>query len=145
MEKKNRKKRIVQDYQYLNKQMIKNNYPLLLILDIIKNIGTKKIFTKIDLRWGYNNMRIKERDEWKVAFTTLKELFEPTVMFFGLMNSLAIFQTMMNKLLRDLINTGKVESFINDIIMETETEEEYNKLVVKILRRLEENDLYMVL
>ena len=52
---------------------------------------------------------------------------------------------MMNKLLRDLINTGKVESFINDIIMETETEEEYNKLVVKILRRLEENDLYMVL
>ena len=125
--------------------MIKNNYPLLLILDIIKNIGTKKIFTKIDLRWGYNNMRIKERDEWKVAFTTLKELFEPTVMFFGLMNSLAIFQTMMNKLLRDLINTGKVESFINDIIMETETEEEYNKLVVKILRRLEENDLYMVL
>ena len=71
--------------------MIKNNYLLLLILDIIKNIGTKKIFTKIDLRWGYNNMRIKERDEWKVAFTTLKELFEPTVMFFGLMNSLAIF------------------------------------------------------
>ena len=48
--------------------MIKNNYLLLLILDIIKNIGIKKIFTKIDLRWGYNNMRIKERDEWKVAF-----------------------------------------------------------------------------
>ena len=67
------------------------------------------------------------------------------LMFFGLMNSLAIFQAMMNKLLRDLINTGKVESFINDIIMETETEEEHNELVVKILRRLEENDLYIVL
>ena len=61
--KKSRKKRMVQDYQYLNKWTVKNDYPLLLILDIIENIGTKKIFMKIDLRWGYNNMRIKERDE----------------------------------------------------------------------------------
>ena len=42
---------------------MKNNYPLLLILDVIKNISTKKVFMKIDLRWGYNNMRIKERDK----------------------------------------------------------------------------------
>jgi len=61
--KKNRKTRMVQDYQYLNKWIVKNNYPLPLILDIIKNIGTKKIFTKMDLRWGYNNVKIKERDE----------------------------------------------------------------------------------
>ena len=61
--KKGRKKRMVQDYQYLNKWTVKNDYPLLLILDIIENIRTKKIFMKIDLRWGYNNMRIKERDE----------------------------------------------------------------------------------
>jgi len=71
--------------------------------------------------------------------------FEPTVMFFGLTNLLAIFQTMMNKLLRDLINMGKVESFINDIIVGIETEEEHNELVAKILRRLEENDLYVKL
>ena len=54
--------------------------------DVIKNIGTKKIFTKINLRWGYNNIRIKEENKWKVAFTIPKGLFEPTVMFFGLTN-----------------------------------------------------------
>ena len=70
---------------------MKNNYSLLVILDIIKNIGTKKVFTKINLKWDYNNIRIKERNEWKAIFTTLEELFEPTVMFFGLTNSLAIF------------------------------------------------------
>ena len=61
--KKDGKKRMVQDYWYLNEWTVKNNYPLPLILDIIKNIGTKKVFTKIELRWGYNNMRIKEEDE----------------------------------------------------------------------------------
>jgi len=69
--KKNEKKRMVQDYWYLNEWTVKNNYPLPLILDVIENIGTKKMFTKMDLRWRYNNVRIKEGDEWKVAFTTL--------------------------------------------------------------------------
>ena len=54
--KKNGKKRMVQDYRYLNEWMIKNNYPLLLILDIVENIGMKKVFTKMDLRWSYNNI-----------------------------------------------------------------------------------------
>ena len=54
----------------MNKWMIKNNYPLSLISDILENIGMKKIFTKMDLRWEYNNVRIKEGDEWKAAFTT---------------------------------------------------------------------------
>ena len=85
MGKKDGKKRIVQDYRYLNKWTIKNNYPLPLISDILENIGTKKVFTKIDLRWGYNNMRIKEGNEWKAAFTILEGLFEPMVIFFGLM------------------------------------------------------------
>ena len=61
--KKDGKKRMVQDYQYLNKWTVKNNYPLPLISDMLENIGTKKMFTKIDLRWGYNNVRIKEGDE----------------------------------------------------------------------------------
>jgi len=64
-------------------------------------------------------------------------------MFFSLINLLAMFQAMMNELLRDLINTGKIESFINNIMVEIESEEEYNKLVEEILRRLEENNLYM--
>ena len=88
-------------------------------------------------------MRIKEGDEWKVAFTTLERSFEPMVMFFGLTNLPAMFQAMMNKLLRDLINTGKVATFINDVIVGTETEEGHDEIVAEVIRRLEENDLYV--
>jgi len=98
---------------------------------------------KMDLRWGYNNVRIKEGDEWKVAFTTLEESFEPIVMFFGLTNSPAMFQAMMNKLLRDLINIGKMAVFINDVIVGTETEEGHDKIVAEVIKRMEENDLYI--
>jgi len=143
--KKDGKKWIVQDYRYLNEWTIKNNYPLPLISDILENIGMKKMFTKMDLRWGYNNVRIKKGDEWKAEFTTLERSFEPMVMLFGLTNSPATFQAMMNKLLRDLINTGKVAVFINNIIVGTETEEEHNELVAEVIRRLEENDLYVKL
>ena len=114
-----------------------------MILDVLENIGTKKMFTKMDLRWGYNNVRIKEGDEWKVAFTTPERSFEPIVMFFRLTNSPATFQAMMNKLLRDLINTGKVAVLIDNIIVGTETEEEHDELVAEVIRRLEENNLYM--
>ena len=141
--KKDGKKRMVQNYQYLNEWTIKNNYPLPLISDVLENIGMKKLFTKMDLRWGYNNIRIKEGDEWKAAFTMLEGLFEPTIMFFRLTNSPATFQTMMNKLLRDLINTGKVAVFIDDVIVGIETEEEHDELVAEVIRRLEENDLYV--
>ena len=60
--KKDGKKRMVQDYQYLNEWTVKNNYPLPLISDVLENIGTKKVFTKMDLWWGYNNVRIKKED-----------------------------------------------------------------------------------
>jgi len=143
VEKKDGKKQMVQDYRYLNEWTVKNNYPLPLISDILENIGTKKVFMKIDLRWGYNNVRIKERDEWKAAFTMPEGSFELTVMFFRLTNSLATFQAMMNELLRDLINIGKVAAFIDDVIIRTETEEEYDEIVAEVIRRLKENDLYM--
>ena len=143
--KKDGKKRIVQDYQYLNEWTIKNNYPLPLISDVLENIGTKKVFTKIDLRWRYNNVRIKKGDEWQVAFTIPEGSFEPMVIFFGLTNSPATFQAMMNELLRDLINTRKVAAFIDDIIIETETEERHDEIVAEVIRRLEENDLYVKL
>ena len=61
--KKDGSKRMVMDYCNLNDQIIKNNYPLLLITELIDNIGSKKVFTKMDLRWGFNNIRIKEGDE----------------------------------------------------------------------------------
>ena len=101
------------------------------------------MFTKMDLRWGYNNVRIKEGDEWKAAFTMPEGSFKPTVMFFGLTNSPATFQAMMNELLRDLTNIGKVAVFIDDVIVGTETEEGHDELVAEVIKRLEENDLYV--
>jgi len=114
-----------------------------LISDIVENIGTKKVFTKMDLKWGYNNVQIKEGDKWKAVFTTSEGSFELMVMFFGLTNSSVTFQVMINKLLRDLINMGKVAAFIDDVIVETEDEEGHDELVAEIIKRLEENDLYV--
>ena len=88
-------------------------------------------------------MRIKEEDKWKVVFTTLEGLFKPLVMFFGLTNLPATFQTMMNELLRDLINTEKVAAFIDNVIVETEMEEGHDEIVAEVIRRLEENNLYV--
>jgi len=88
-------------------------------------------------------MRIKEGNEWKKAFMMYVGSFELTVMFFGMTNSPAMFQAMMNEILRDLINEGKVAAFVDDVLVETETEEEHDEIVEEILRRLEENDLYV--
>jgi len=90
-------------------------------------------------------VRIKEGDKWKAAFTTLEGSFEPMVMFFGLTNSLATFQAMINELLQDLINTEKVAAFIDDVIVGIETEKGHDEMVVEVIRRLEENDLYVKL
>jgi len=79
------------------------------------------------------------------VFTIYIESFEPTVIFFGMINSLAIFQTMMNKILRDLVNKDKVAVFVNDVLVGTETKEEHNEIIEEVLRRLEKNDLYVKL
>jgi len=134
---------MVQDYQHINQWTIKNGYPLPLIADILDRVGKRKVFTKLDLRWEYNNIRIKEGDEWKAAFTMHIGAYKPTIMYFGLTNSPATFQTMINDLFRDLINQEDTVTFINDILVATDTEEGYDKLVEEVLKRLEENDLYV--
>ena len=88
-------------------------------------------------------MWIKEGDEWKVAFTMPKGSFEPTVMFFGLTNSSAMFQTIINEILWNLINMGKVANFIDDVIIGMEREKGHDKLVEKVVKRLVENNLYV--
>jgi len=71
------------------------------------------------------------------------EVYEPTVMFFGLTNSLVTFQMIMNDILRDLINTGEVAAFMDDVLVGTEKEEKHDQIVEEILRRMKENDLYV--
>ena len=88
-------------------------------------------------------MRIKEGDEWKAAFTTHVGLYEPVVMFFGMTNSPTMFQGMMNEILRDMINEGKVVAFVDDVLIGMEMEEGHDELVEEVLKRLEENDLYI--
>ena len=78
-----------------------------------------------------------------MAFTIPERFFKPTVMFFGLTNSPVTFQAMMNKLLRNLINTEKVAAFIDDVIVGTEMEKRHDELVAEVIRRLEENELYV--
>jgi len=124
--KKDGKRRMVQDYRHINQWTVKNRYPLPLIADILDGVGKRKVFTKLDLRWGYNNVRIKG-DEWKAAFTMHIGAYEPTVMYFGLTNSPATFQTIMNDLFRDLINQGDTATFIDDILVATDTEEGHNE------------------
>ena len=136
---------MVIDYCNLNNQIVKNNYLLLLIIDLIDNIKSKQVFTKIDLQQRFNNIRIKKRDEWKKAFTIHVEFFKLTVIFFGITNLPATFQVIINEILKDIINKGKVVAFIDNILVGAKIEKRHNKIVKKILKRLEENDLYIKL
>ena len=70
-------------------------------------------------------------------------MYEPTVMFFGLTNSLATFQTIINNILRDLIDMGNIAAFMDDVLVETKNEKKHNKIVEEVLRRIEENNLYI--
>ena len=83
--------RLVQDYRALNTITVKNKYPLPLISELIEKLWGAKYFTKLDIRWGFNNVWMKEGDEWKAAFRTNCRLFKPLVMFFGLTNSPVIW------------------------------------------------------
>jgi len=132
--KKDRGKYIVMNYRRLNKQTIKNNYPLPLITDLIDSMGNKRVFTKIDLQWNYNNVRIKEENEWKIVFTMYVRLYEPVVMFFGMTNLPAMFQSMINEILRDMINEEKVAAFVDDVLIETEIEKKCRRSVKEVGR-----------
>ena len=90
-----------------------------LIPQVINRLAGCTLFTKFDIRWGYNNIRIKEDDEWKAAFLTPQGLFEPLVMFFSLTNSLATFQAMMNEIFRMEVAQGWLSVYMDDIAIHT--------------------------
>ncbi|SJL08417.1 uncharacterized protein ARMOST_11780 [Armillaria ostoyae] len=133
----------VQDYRKLNKMMIKNHYPLLLISELMDKLRSAKYFTKLDIRWGYNNVCIKKDDEWKAMFRTNHGLFKPTVMFFGLTNSPTMFQWMMNDIFKDLIATGKVTIYLDDILIFSKTLEEHWKITHCVLELLRKHKLFL--
>src|SRR5467141_3415344 len=146
IKKKDRCLHLVQDYHKLNVLTVKNAYPLPLIPDILNTVSRAKAkyFIKLDIRWGYNNVRIKDGDEWKAAFRTNQGLFEPLVMFFGLTNSPATFQTMMNDIFRELIDEGVVVIYMDDIlIFGGQTKEEHHAIVVRVLDILRRHRLYL--
>jgi hypothetical protein len=103
IKKKDGKLQPVQDYRKVNAWTVRNQYPLPLIGDLIRDLGGAVVFTKFNIHQGYNNIRIKEGDEHKAAFKTRRGLFEPTVMYFGLCNSPATFQAFMNDIYRPTI------------------------------------------
>lgn len=123
--------------------MIKNRYPLPLISELTDQLRGATIFTKFDIRWGYNNIRIKAGDEWKAAFVTNRGLFEPRIMFFGLTNSPATFQNVMNDIFRDLINEGKVTVYLDDILIFSTDPRDHDRVTREVLKRLQENDLFL--
>jgi hypothetical protein len=143
VKKKDGKLRPCQDYQYLDDWTIKNAYPLPLISEIMDKIKGAKFFTKFDVWWGYNNIRIKAEDQWKAAFKTNRGLFEPTVMFFGMCNSLATFQAMMDSIFSDMIEGREVIVYMDDILIFAENQEELQEWTKQVLQQLREHDLFL--
>jgi len=135
--------RPTQDYRILNEWTIRDRYPLPLISELIDKLSKAKWFSKMDVRWGYNNIRIKEGDEWKAAFVTPLGEFEPTVMFFGMCNSPSTFQKMMNTIFHELIQSGVVVIYLDDILVFTDTKMEHHKIVREVLEILRKNNLYL--
>jgi hypothetical protein len=134
--KKDGKLRPCQDYRYLNDWTVKNSYPLPLISEIMDKLKGAKYFTKLDVCWGYNNVRIKKGDKWKAAFKTNKGLFEPTVMFFGMCNSLATFQAMMDDIFMTMIDNRLVIVYMDNILIFADTKEELERITKLVLEKL---------
>jgi hypothetical protein len=143
IKKKDSKLQLVQDYRWLNKITIKNRYPLPLAADIVNRLTKARYFTKFDVRWGYHNIRIKEGDKWKGAIVTNRGLFEPKVRYFGMTNSPATFQALMNSVFADLIAKGEVAVYMDDILIYTAELLHHCKIVREVLKCLEHYDLYL--
>ena len=143
VKKKDGKLQSCQDYCYLNDWTFKNTYPLPLISKIMDKIKGAKFFTKFDVRWGYNNVQIRKEDQWKATFKTNQGLFEPTVVFFGMCNSPATFQAMMDYILIDMIEENLVIIYMDDILIFAKTQEELERITKMVLQQLRDNDLYL--
>jgi hypothetical protein len=118
--------------------------PLPLIPELIARVRGASLFTKFDIRWGYNNVWIHDGDQWKAAFITNHGLFEPQVMFFAMTNSPATFQTMMNALFRKELRQDWLSIYMDDILIHTRSDLPYHRTRVhQILDKLHKHDLFL--
>ena len=129
------------DYRDLNDITIKNRYPLPLIQEIFDTVGGASIYSLIDLRSGYHQIRIADKDIEKTAFRTRLGHFEFCVMPFGLTNAPATFQTMMNNIFQPMLNKF-VTVYLDDILIYSKTEEEHLQHIQQVLAVLRTNQLY---
>nr|CAH66151.1 OSIGBa0097I11.3 [Oryza sativa] len=141
VEKKDHTQRMCVDYRALNEVTIKNKYPLPRIDDLFDQLKGATVFSKIDLRSGYHQLRIREEDIPKTAFTTRYGLFECTVMSFGLTNAPAFFMNLMNKVFMEYLDKFVVV-FIDDILIYSKTKEEHEEHLRLALEKLREHQLY---
>ncbi|QRW17779.1 Retrotransposable element Tf2 protein [Rhizoctonia solani] len=132
---------LVVDYCRLNNRTKKNVYPLPRPDNLMAQLRGAKVFTKLDLRWGYNNVRVKEGDKWKTAFQTKYGLYKSLVMTFGLTNAPAAFQHFMNKLFKDLLDVCVI-IYLDDILIYSKDDALHTQHVHEVLRQLMENQLF---
>ena len=130
------------DYGPLNEITIKNRYPLPLMSSAFDQLQQAKIFTKLDLRNAYHLVRIRDGDEWKTGFNTPSGHYEYLVMSFGLTNAPAVFQAMINDVLRDFLNHF-VYVYLDDILIFSPDSNSHVRHVRQVLQRLLENQLYV--
>ena len=129
------------DYRSLNEVTIKNKYPLPRIDDLFDQLRGAYVFSKIDLRSGYHQLKIRNSDIPKTTFTTQYGLYEYTVMSFGLTNAPAYFMYLMNKVFMEFLDKFVVV-FIDDILIFSKTEEEHAEHIRLVLQKLREHKLY---
>jgi len=114
----------------LNQVTIKDKMLLPLIREVIDKLKEAKYFNKLDLIWKYNNVQMKEGDEWKAAFLTNKGLFELQVIYFGLYNSPETFQKMMNSIFRELLHEGVLANYMDDFVILAKTRKELEERTI---------------
>ncbi|EEB88864.1 hypothetical protein MPER_13114 [Moniliophthora perniciosa FA553] len=136
--------RLCVDFRALNKLTIKDRYTIPLIGNLIDQLKNAKVYTKLDLRAGYYNVRIAEGEEWKTAFRTRYGSFEYLVMPMGLSNAPSVFQRFMNDIFHDMVDICVIV-YLDDILIYSDNEEEHERHVKEVFRRLEKNDLHLKL
>jgi hypothetical protein len=141
VEKKDGTRRMCIDYQALNEVTIKNKYPLPRIEDLFDQLRGASVFSKIDLRSGYHQLRIRPSDIPKTTFITKYGLYEFSVISFGLTNAPAFFMNLMNSVFMDYLDTFVVV-FIDDIRVYSQSEAEHTDHLRMVLQRLREHQLY---